>query len=450
MSETTFDGGRDRPEGATRLRGAGTDLILVLLAAVCTFLVAGTFELSEAVGRWLRHFEPYQLDELPAAVTVLVLGLGWSSWRQSRQAATEMGLRLQAQESLNRQRAYLEVLFNENLSANLIAAGDGGITVANPELAHLFGLDAPKAVVGRRLGDFYADEALWRGHREILSGGGRVEMNDLRIRRADGAEAVVIARLTARRAPEGLEVHAFFTDVTALETTRRELAVALDENRRLAQRGIEMLEHERRNIARELHDEMGQWLNALKLDAVSIRGRDDVPVEVKDVAQSIVELTDHVYDVARSLMRRLRPVALDELGLGPAIQYCVDQWRRRHPAVKCEVRIDGVPDSLGEAANITLYRMVQEGLTNVTKHAQASVVTVALTAEADAATGGVRVDIVDDGVGLDEQIGRSGLGLPGLRERVEMLGGRFWVDSAPGRGTALHASLPGALVGAEK
>lgn len=450
MSETTFDGGRDRPEGATRLRGAGTDLILVLLAAVCTFLVAGTFELSEAVGRWLRHFEPYQLDELPAAVTVLVLGLGWSSWRQSRQAATEMGLRLRAQESLNRQRAYLEVLFNENLSANLIAAGDGGITVANPELAQLFGLDAPKAVVGRRLGDFYADEALWRGHREILSGGGRVEMNDLRIRRADGAEAVVIARLTARRAPEGLEVHAFFTDVTALETTRRELAVALDENRRLAQRGIEMLEHERRNIARELHDEMGQWLNALKLDAVSIRGRDDVPVEVKDAAQSIVELTDHVYDVARSLMRRLRPVALDELGLGPAIQYCVDQWRRRHPAVKCEVRIDGVPDSLGEAANITLYRMVQEGLTNVTKHARASAVTVALTAEADAATGGVRVDIVDDGVGLDEQIGRSGLGLPGLRERVEMLGGRFWVDSAPGRGTALHASLPGASVGAER
>lgn len=450
MSESTFDGGQGRPQGTTRPRGAGTDLVFVLLAAVGTFLVAGTVELSESIGRWLHRFEPYQLDEILAAVTVLVLGLGWSSWRQSRQAATEVGLRLRAQESLNRQRAYLEVLFNENLSANLIAAGDGGITVANPELARLFGLDVPKAVVGRRLGDFYADEALWRGHREILSGGGRVEMNDLRIRRPDGTEAVVIARLTARRGPEGLEVHGFFTDVTALETTRRELAVALDENRRLAQRGIEMLEHERRNIARELHDEMGQWLNALKLDAVSIRGRDDVPAEVKDAAQSIVELTDHVYDVARSLMRRLRPVALDELGLGPAIQYCVDQWRRRHPAVKCEVRIEGVPESLGEAANITLYRMVQEGLTNVTKHARANAVTVAITGRGDAGNEAVRVDIVDDGVGVDEQSVRSGLGLPGLRERVEMLGGRFWVDSEPGRGTALHASLPGGFVGVDE
>jgi two-component system sensor histidine kinase UhpB len=149
-------------------------------------------------------------------------------------------------------------------------------------------------------------------------------------------------------------------------------------------------------------------------------------------------------------MRRLRPVALDELGLGPAIQYCVDQWRRRHPAVKCEVSIEGVPDSLGEAANITLYRMVQEGLTNVTKHAQARAVTVALTAEGDARAVAVRVDIVDDGVGLDEHGGRAGLGLPGLRERVEMLGGRFWVESESGRGTALHASLPVAYVGVEK
>ncbi len=429
------------PDAGLNGAAAWRDLAFVLGATLTTFFLAGLLELSEGVGGVLKHFEDYQLDEAPLAVAVLVAGLAWSSWRRSRQAARELGLRLEAQERLARQRQYFEMLFNENLSASLIADGEGRVQLANPELARFFGLPQPEAALGRDLGGFYTDAEAWAAHREALGRGEKVEVAALRVRRADDQEAVAIARLVSSRNPQGvMEVHAFFTDVSKLESTRAELAQALEENRLLAQRGIEMLEAERRHIARELHDEMGQWLNALKIDAVSVRDRADVPADVRAASQGMVELINHVYDVARELMRRLRPVALDELGLAPALQYCVDQWRRRHPALTCEFSAEGLPDSFGEAANITLYRLVQECLTNVAKHAQAREVRIAL--RFDAGSRELQATVGDDGQGIDGQGGRAGLGLVGLRERIEMLGGRFRVDSAPGRGTTVSACIP--------
>ncbi len=429
------------PDASLNGAAAWRDLAFVLGATLTTFFLAGLLELSEGVGGVLKHFEDYQLDEAPLAVAVLVAGLAWSSWRRSRQAARELGLRLEAQERLARQRQYFEMLFNENLSASLIADGEGRVRLANPELARLFGLPQPEAALGRDLGGFYADPGAWAAHREALGRGEKVEVAALRVHRADDQEAVAIARLVPSRNPQGVtEVHAFFTDVSKLESTRAELAKALEENRLLAQRGIEMLEAERRHIARELHDEMGQWLNALKIDAVSVRDRTDVPPDVRTACQGMVELINHVYDVARELMRRLRPVALDELGLGPALQYCVDQWRRRHPALACEFHAEGLPDSFGEAANITLYRLVQECLTNIAKHAQAREVRIALRFDADSRE--LEATVGDDGQGIDVHGGRAGLGLVGLRERVEMLGGRFRVDSSPGGGTTVSACIP--------
>lgn len=420
---------------------AWRDLVIVAGATLATFFVAGLIELSEGVGNVLQHFEAYQLDELLLALAVLVLGLAWSSWRRSRQAERELGLRLQAQERLSVQRAYFETLIRENLSASLIADGQGRITFANPELGRLFGLPDAQSAPGRDLGSFYAEPAAWQAHRAVLERGERVEVPGLRVRRDDGEEATVIARLVPGRNPQGAaEVHAFFTDVSALETTRAALARALEENRLLAQRGIDMLEAERRHLARELHDEMGQWLNALKIDAVSFRDRDDLPEDARTVGRGMIELINHVYDVARELMRRLRPVALDELGLVPALQYCVDQWQRRHPGLACEFRAEGLPDSLGETANITLYRLVQECLTNITKHAGAR--RVAIDLRQDRAGGCVEARVSDDGRGIGETVNPQGLGLLGLRERIEMLGGQFRVDSMPGEGTVILATLP--------
>lgn len=430
--------------GQARVPGAWRDLGLVAAATVLTFVLAGRLELSEGIGGWLTHFEAYQLDELPAAIIVMIAGLGWFSWRRSREAAAEMALRLEAQQALNEQERQFRVLFGEDLSGNMLADAEGGITLANPELARILGLQSPAQALSLRIGDFYADPALWHTHRQALARGEPIESSGLHLRRADGSEVLVIARLSTRREPGGrTELHGFFADVTALEAVRAELARALAENRQLAQRGIEMLEAERRHIARELHDEMGQWLNALKIDAVSIRDRADMPAEVRNAAQAIVDLTDHVYDVARNLMRRLRPVALDELGLASALQYSVEQWHRRHPEVRCRCEVAEMPATFGEAVNITLYRVVQECLTNVTKHAQASEVDIRL--DWLPADGMLRVTVRDDGAGFDPRAVRGGLGLVGLRERVESLGGRFRVEGGPGEGTVVHALVPAAI-----
>jgi two-component system sensor histidine kinase UhpB len=216
------------------------------------------------------------------------------------------------------------------------------------------------------------------------------------------------------------------------------LGLALDENRMLSQRSMQVQEEERRNLARELHDELGQSINAIKVDAVNIRDHSQDLPDIHTSAVAIIDVSNQVYDVVRSLMQRLRPVALDDLGLRSAVQYGVDQWQRRHPDVRCKFDAHGELDGLSEKVNITLYRLVQECLTNVAKHAIATRVTISLKRDRDK----VRLDFEDDGKGFDLSERKQGLGLIGLRERVESLSGRFELVSAPGSGVRIKAVIP--------
>lgn len=229
------------------------------------------------------------------------------------------------------------------------------------------------------------------------------------------------------------------------------LAATLEENRRLARQTIGIQEAERKHLARELHDEMGQYLNAIKIDAVSLQQRMKTP-EGKADAQSAATLaaimrnTDHVYLVINEMIRRLRPVGLDDLGLAAAIENCVDGWRMRLPETHFALEIDGDLPVLDEATNLTLYRMAQEGLTNVFKHARASHVAVRLArrepaktkVEAEAAGEALVFSMRDDGNGATQA--GSGLGLIGMRERVQALGGELTLSGGPG--FAFTATIP--------
>jgi signal transduction histidine kinase len=220
---------------------------------------------------------------------------------------------------------------------------------------------------------------------------------------------------------------------------QKELAQTLAENRLLSQRYLLVQEEERRNLAREMHDELGQCLNAVKLDAVSIceLSKGTQP-EIERSAASIVEISNHVYEVVRSMMQRLRPAALDALGLRDAVADLVDQWRRRNPGVICGFEAEGDLSGLGELTNITIYRLVQECLTNVAKHSGAThvYVGVARTGAAE-----VRATVRDNGRGMALHAKRSGLGLVGLRERVEALRGRLELSGSPGAGVHVTAWL---------
>jgi two-component system, NarL family, sensor histidine kinase UhpB len=213
------------------------------------------------------------------------------------------------------------------------------------------------------------------------------------------------------------------------------------DNRRFARQFLHLQESERKSLARELHDELGQYLNAVKIDAVSMQQRVDPGSPMLRPASAIIEHIDHISAVVRDLIGELRPVGLDELGLKAALEHCVGNWRQRLPHVHFEVALAGDLDSLDEAVALTIYRLVQEGLTNVSKHAQARRVDIhvrRIQNEVD----DVVFSIVDDGDGADLSIKSPGLGLVGMRERVEMLGGRLELLTTPGHGFTIRTALP--------
>lgn len=218
-----------------------------------------------------------------------------------------------------------------------------------------------------------------------------------------------------------------------------DLRRALQDNRELARRTLAVQEEERKHLARELHDELGQYLNAIKLDARSIEG-EGADAETTRTARRIAASADHVYGVVSGLVRRLRPAALDELGLLAALEACVGQWRQTHPTLQVHLIARGELDDLGETLNLAIYRIVQEGLTNCVRHAAASRIEISLFRES-ASPGRILLEIRDDGVGLQEGFA-AGSGLAGMRERVQVLGGEFrWLSEA-GEGVTIRAELP--------
>lgn len=237
-----------------------------------------------------------------------------------------------------------------------------------------------------------------------------------------------------------------YRDASAELARRREaeqwLQALLLDNRRLARRYLQAQESERKALARELHDELGQYLNAIKTDAVTIYERGGDQAACAHRSASIIRHVDHVYGVVRDLVRRLRPVALDDLGLKAALEHQLAQWQQQMPGVKLDASLEGDLDSLDEQINLTVYRLVQEGLTNVARHAGARRVEVRIRGPDFSGSGEVRVEIADDGRGAESSPRRSGLGLIGMRERVEMLGGCFETFTAPAQGFTIRARIP--------
>ena len=215
----------------------------------------------------------------------------------------------------------------------------------------------------------------------------------------------------------------------------------LAENQRLSRHLLGVLEEERRFIARELHDEMGQCTTAIQAEAETINALSaGLDPRIHQCASSISDLGSRLYNVVHAMLRRLRPELLDDLGLSEAVRYIVGTWQAHYPHIRCRLRLGEGLDDLDEAIGIVVYRVVQECLTNVARHAQATAIAMRLSRRSRGAYGECLSLLVrDNGRGLTPK--RVGLGLVGLRERVETLGGRFSIHS-PGQGTRVHVYIP--------
>jgi signal transduction histidine kinase len=167
----------------------------------------------------------------------------------------------------------------------------------------------------------------------------------------------------------------------------------------------------------------------------------------RDTTGRIVHNADHVYAVVREMIRRLRPVGLDELGLVAALEACVARWQASQAMPVFRLQTMGNLDDLGETLNLAIYRIVQEALTNCVKHASAQMVDVRLQRMLDARGFEVAVlTIVDDGVGMTLPPGAgnavAGHGHAGMRERISMVGGELEMQSAKGSGVSIRAVFP--------
>ena len=249
-------------------------------------------------------------------------------------------------------------------------------------------------------------------------------------------------RLPRFKYPEFSRISEKFNNMAEVLQTSR------DENRLLTQKSLAIQEDERRSLAQELHDEFGQSITAIKAVLASIEQMKQQDSDMlKSSARTIGTFSDRMYEVARRMMRQLRPAILDEFGLILALQDMIDDWNSRHEDVFCHFEFKGKFDELGEEVNISIYRVIQESLTNIVKHAQATDVTVCLNrmeldrVENDPSYNfGIKLLIKDNGIGFDETTPR-GLGLLGMRERVEALEGSFTIKSATNEGVEIIVSL---------
>jgi PAS domain S-box-containing protein len=306
----------------------------------------------------------------------------------------------------------------------------GNVSSWNPGAQRIKGYSHDE-IIGRHFSAFYTDEDIAAGKpaRElaIAAAEGRVEDEGWRVRR-DGSRFWANVTISAVRDASGTLLG--FAKVTRDMTDRLRLT-ELQHARELSAHVQSALENERASIARELHDDLGQQLAALKMQLSTL----DAGAQIAAMQTQI----DTIIGSVRRIAAGLRPPVLDDLGLFAAIDWLVCDVRRRYD-LTIQLHIEGEEDGIDTSASTSVFRLVQEALTNVVRHAQASEVHIAIACTRSRCT----LTIEDDGCGADVTRGRAAgtFGLLGMGERVRQLGGVIEFRSAPGEGFRILVEIP--------
>jgi two-component system sensor histidine kinase UhpB len=249
-----------------------------------------------------------------------------------------------------------------------------------------------------------------------------------------GFEAVGSGDYAARLHPSG--PREISTLAAAFNRMTERLRGLEDANRRLTGQMLAIQEEERADLARDLHDEMGPFLFAMRVDAEAIErtGRGAIAERARAMGEAISHIQRHV----RIILKQLRPEGLAETGLAVAIANLTTFWQRHHDGIAIHLSIDAAKSGFGAEADAAIYRLVQEGLTNAARHGAARQVWIAISSHA----GTIRVTLEDDGSGISGSARSDGLGLKGMRERISALSGSLVLSARAEGGTRLTADIP--------
>ncbi len=246
------------------------------------------------------------------------------------------------------------------------------------------------------------------------------------------------------------------SEMTRIAKAINHTAFALDkahnENKALTQHSLEIQEQERQYLAQELHDEFGQSLSAIKAIAVSLKAGNPSRQRLSSI-NAIAQSCDHMFSALRTIMRRLHPMILDELGLHASLEDMIQVWPGHSQGHQIDFECDQRVEGFSKNEKIQIFRIVQECLTNIVKHANASEVHVSLkivndsadpisTANAISNEKLLRLRVVDNGIGFKLETQSRGFGLLGIRERVESLDGELVLHTNPGEGCCVSIDIP--------
>jgi two-component system sensor histidine kinase UhpB len=301
------------------------------------------------------------------------------------------------------------------------------------DVTRLVGIAAAMFVVANALAFWSVKRAL-EPFPVIADGLERIQQGDLAFRLPNlaGTEAHAIGAAFNRMAQA-------VQDKVLAERKAHDAEARLEERREMASLADQRVEEERRLIAHELHDEFGQSVTAIRSLALAIASQGGVrDPATGDIARLISEEAARLYDAMHGLIPRLTPLSLDTLGLAATLESLVRDWQRRHPSIVLSLRQE-LPIELGPSITLTIYRVVQEGLINALRHAQATRVDIEVQCDARR----IVATVIDDGVGLPADWARPGhFGLRGLADRVQQLAGAFTIGNQAERGVRLSADIP--------
>jgi PAS domain S-box-containing protein len=356
--------------------------------------------------------------------------------------------RKQVEAALRESERRYRTLFSKATDGILLLNTDGNVVDANDSFARMHGyaidellrmnlsqLDTPEtlALAHERIGRILAGETIGFEVEHFCKGGDILPLD---------------VATSAIDIDGKLYVLAFHRDITERRRAEQEIKRSQQELRRLSKAANEALEAERRRTARELHDELGQSLTALKMDLESLRSvlPPDQP-ELGERTLAMHALLDSTIAATRRIAADLRPLMLDDLGLSAALDWLTHNFSK-HTGIATDLVVDDSVAQVPEPLASALYRITQESLTNVAKYAQATNAEIRLERDGD----WVQLLVRDNGRGIEaaDQDKRGAFGLLGIRERVTLLGGEVAIKGEPGQGSEVRARIPLAAAGAQE
>jgi PAS domain S-box-containing protein len=410
---------------------------LLMLLATIALLYWGLGRITKPLDRISKGLASIEQGDL----NLRLPHFGLEEMDQIGQTFNRMGEALTDSMAENRRMA---ILVQQSGDAILSVDLAGKIDFCNPAAAVLFGETANK-LVGRSI----ATLGFSQSEDEIMLAVARGQaVENIETSLNQDSHAALLFSAMPLLDPGDITTGLVCTLRDITEHKEAEAAAQqLYETRLLAQHMAEVQEKERRHLSQELHDELGQCLTAIKTDAVLISNRSEaVDSKIHVSARAIIDVTSHIYDVVHNMITRLRPSPLDDLGLVATLEESIAKWQQRQSQIEFKLELAGELNDLGETLSMTVFRVVQEALTNAVRHADATEIMIQVQRqEQTVATGDLlSLTITDNGKGMvvEDFHSEVDFGLLGMRERVRSLSGQFEIVSVLGEGLSIQITIP--------